>query len=602
MQKLINRQSLYAFFLCVLTIFAVSLMKGKWKKSGTEAVLSWDVTGYYLYLPTGLIYQDFEQIAFRDSIMEKYHPSGSFYQAYQVENGNWLLQYPSGMAVMYAPGFLIGHLGALMTDYPEDGFSIPYQFGIWLWGLLVAFLGLWLLRKFLLHYFSDQSVAITLLVLAIATNYLNYTAIDGALTHNYEFTLYAALLLFTRKWYLHPNYKDSIVIGLLIGLSALARPSDIVIAIVPLAWGLVSLKSIPKTIQFLLAQFPKLFLAAIITILVGSIQLLYWKLYSGDWIVYTYRDYGFSWRGQHLYDCFLSYKKGWLIYTPVMTFALAGFWFLFKKRPALFWFSFLFFIVNTYIIFSWDIWWYGGSFGQRAMVESYAILAIPLTMFIETASKSFWKYLLIPAFIFCGWLNLMQTYQIHAENGGMDPEYMTKAYYWRIFGKTEVTNRDRILMDTDEDYTGPRKNVQLLLSEDFETYTDSTNVRPGFNDTKMSMFLNGDFQYSPEMKLQTSKIDGEWLRVKGDFYAEWKEWEIWKMSQLIVDFYNGEEKVKTRMIRVFRVLEPKQWTPISMDIQVPDADFDLVKVWVWHADSKTNRWADDFTLESFDEE
>ena len=604
MQKKTNIVSFYALLFCVFSVFVVSLMESKWKHTGNEAVLSWDVTGYYLYLPAAFIYKDVRHLAFRDSIMQRYNPSTSFYQAFQLESGDWLLQYPIGLAVMYSPGFFMGHMGAWIGGYPQDGFSTPYQFAIWLWGLLVAFLGLLLVRKLLLYYFSDKAVALTLLVLVLATNYMNYAAIDGAMTHNYEFTIYAAVLFFTRKWYLQPDFKTSIIIGLLVGLAALARPTDIVIAIVPLAWGLVSLRSIKSTFQLLVKHLPKLLTAGLVMLLVGSLQLLYWKIYSGDWLYYTYRDYGFSWRGQHLMDCFFSYKKGWLVYTPVMAFALIGFWFLFRKWQNLFWFSFLFFIVNTYLIFSWDIWWYGGSFGQRAMVESYAVLALPLAAFNETILKYSWKYMIFLIFLFCSWLNLTQTYQSHAETGGMDPEFMTKAYYWRIFGKTDVPDEDRKLLDTDEDFTGVRKNVKVLLREDFESFeNDTTNVRPGGREgSKKCMFLNFDFQESPVMKIDASTIDGNWLRVKGSFLAEWMEWDMWKMSQLITTYYNGEDKVKERMIRIYRILKPeKDWIEISMDTKVPDEPFDRVEFRVWHAGSGTHLWADNFVVENFED-
>ncbi|MFT5165334.1 MAG: hypothetical protein ACI8P3_000558 [Saprospiraceae bacterium] len=604
MQKKINSISFYALLFCILSIFIVSLLESKWQHKGNEAVLSWDVTGYYLYLPAAFIYKDVRHLAFKDSIMKRYNPSTSFYQAFQLESGDWLLQYPIGLAVMYSPGFLMGHIGAMLGSYPQDGFSAPYQIGIWIWGLLVAFLGLLLLRKLLLNYFSDKAVALTLLVLALATNYMNYAAIDGAMTHNYEFTLYAAVLYFTRKWYLHPSFKISVIIGVLVGLAALARPTDIVIAIVPLAWGLVSLRSIKSTFQFLIKHLPQLAVAALVTLLVGSLQLLYWKMYSGDWLYYTYRDYGFSWRGQHLIDCFFSYKKGWLLYTPVMSFTLLGFWFLFRKWQNLFWFSFLFFIVNTYIIFSWDIWWYGGSFGQRAMVDSYAILALPLAAFIESIYKSFWKYVMIPIFLFCAGLNLLQIYQLHAEKGGLDPEFMTKEYYWRIFGKVGVPDEDRKLLDTDEDYTGDLQNVKVLLTEDFESFeNDSTNVRPGGKDgSQKCMFLNFDFQESPIMEINASEIDGTWLRIKGNFLAEWMEWDMWKMSQLITTYYKGDKPVKERSIRIYRILKPeKDWMEISMDTKIPKESFDRVTFRVWHAGSRTHLWADNFVVESFDE-
>ncbi len=603
MEKPTNRLSLYALIICVLAILTVSLCESKWNETGNRAVLSWDVTGYYFYLPAGLIYKDFRKLEFKDSIMQKYNPSSSFYQAFQLENGDWLLQYPIGLSVLYSPGFAIGHLGAKIGGYPPDGFSKPYQFGIWIWSLLIAFLGLLLLRKFLLSYFSDKAVALTLLVLTLATNYMNYVAIDGAMAHNYAFTLYAAILFFTKKWYDHPSFKGSIIIGLLVGLAALVRPTDIVIAIVPLAFGVASLKMIPNTFSFLLKHWSKLLFAVLVMVMIGSIQFVYWKIYSGEWVYYTYKEYGFYWTRPYLKECLISFRKGWLVYTPVMIFALIGFIFLYKKWRPLFWFSLAFFVVNTYIIFSWDIWWYGGSFGQRAMVESYAILALPLAAFNESLIKSFWKIVIIPVFLFCTWLNLLQTYQLHSDNGGMDPEFMTEAYYWRIFGRTSVNNTDRKLLDTDEDFIKKRNNVNVVLKEDFESYRDTSNVRTGMApNSNRAIFLNFDFQKSPVLEIDRNQIKGNWLRVKGKFYAPWKEWDMWKMPQLKIAFYDAEGKaVKERFIRISRFLPTEEWTEIWIDSKIPEESFETFKFWIDQTGSRTHLSADDFIVEIFDE-
>lgn len=343
-------------------------------------------------------------------------------------------------------------------------------------------------------------------------------------------------------------------------------------------------------------------MAVIITGLVGFIQLLYWKVYSGSFLFYTYRDYGFSWMGQHLLNCFFSYKKGWLVYTPVMVFALIGFYFLFKQKRTLFWWSFIFFLINTYIVFSWDIWWYGGSFGQRAMVQSYVILAFPLAAFCESVLKTNWKYAVIPIFLFCGWLNIHQMYQSHAPNGGMDPEFMTEAYYWRIFGRTNIPDRDRILMDTDEDFAGNRKDVQTIFEEDFENYKDATIVwAPISRSGKQAVFVNFDHNYSPAVIVPVEKLKTDWVRANAWFYAPWKEWDMWRMTQFHIAFLQDDQVVKERFIRLHRFLPTEKWTEGWIDLKVPDAPFNKIKVWLDNAQGQVHLYGDDFKIETFNE-
>ena len=103
----------------------------RWTKHGTEATLSYDASGYYWYLPSVFIYHDIKGQHFAKDILQKYQPSGTdFQQAMLTENGNYVLKYSSGLAVMFAPFFLAGHFIAGRLHYPQDGFSPPYQLSI----------------------------------------------------------------------------------------------------------------------------------------------------------------------------------------------------------------------------------------------------------------------------------------------------------------------------------------------------------------------------------------------------------------------------------------------------------------------------------------
>jgi hypothetical protein len=229
--------SFFTYLFACAILITTAFLYPKWEKKRTEATLSWDVSGYYMYLPAKLIYGDLRQLPFRDELMQKYVFSASFYQAFQVpKTGSFVMKYPIGMAIMYLPGFLLACLTAKIGGYPMDGFSAPFQFWISWWSLLVAFVGLWMARKLLLRYFDDITTALTLLCLVLATNYLNYAAIDGAMTHNYLFTLLVFTVFFTQKWYEKATYWNSILLGSCIGLATITRPSDAIFALVPLVW------------------------------------------------------------------------------------------------------------------------------------------------------------------------------------------------------------------------------------------------------------------------------------------------------------------------------------------------------------------------------
>jgi hypothetical protein len=90
-------------------------------------VLTWDAFGYYLYLPLEFIYHDLrlENMDVLRELFEKYYPSSTLYQVFKSPEGGWLIKYTMGLALMQSPFFFIGHLVAILSDFPADGFSQP---------------------------------------------------------------------------------------------------------------------------------------------------------------------------------------------------------------------------------------------------------------------------------------------------------------------------------------------------------------------------------------------------------------------------------------------------------------------------------------------
>jgi hypothetical protein len=254
-----NKISHDAFILCCLLLIATNFgYYSKWKQAQTEATLSWDVSGYYLYLPAAFIYKDLKQLAFFPEIQKKYNPGPEMGQAFKHPSGNYVLKYPMGQALQMLPWFTIAHILAKPLGYDADGFSRPYQAAISWGSLLIAFLGLWYLRRILLLFFSDIAVAAALICIGLGSNYLEYSAITGAMTHNWLFTLYAVLIFTTIRFYEQPSFAGAALIGLCIGWAGLTRPTEIITALIPVLWGLRSFADIRVRGLFFLKNASKL--------------------------------------------------------------------------------------------------------------------------------------------------------------------------------------------------------------------------------------------------------------------------------------------------------------------------------------------------------
>ncbi len=539
----------------------------KWQQSYTEATLSWDVSGYYMYLPALFIHKDLKGCEFVDEVLEKYQPTPNFQQGFfHEESGNCVMKYPAGMALMYMPFFWIAHgWASISAAYPADGFSFPYQLLISLGTLIFALLGLYYIRKSLLVYFDDSAVGWALLLMVFGSNYLNYSAIDGAMTHNFLFTLYAILIWQTIRFYRKPDFIGGAIIGAIVGLMALTRPTEIIAVIIPILWGvnLFSLSSLKNRFNLIL-QKSGIFLTAVVSCgMVGSIQLIYWKYVSGDWLVYSYEDQGFSWLKPRIWKGFFSHKAGWLMYSPLMLISLFGFYYLWKKRADLFGSAFLFFLVFIYIAFSWDIWWYGGSLGQRTMVQAYAVLMFPMAAFLTYMMKwDLWKKLIVGALIALGvYVNLWFTHQAH-KGGWFFTEQMNKEYYWATVGRWNISPEVIKYLDTDELFRGEIGKTDTLYNSSFEW-----NHLPGRQSAHLYPEVT-DFEYPA------------WLRISANWRIGEKEWNFWDQTQLTGRFMKNGEVVKSRFFRLHRFLDPHSEKEIYLDIQFPDEEFDRIEVTV----------------------
>jgi MFS family permease len=592
-----------ALLISYLAIVLTAIWFPKWNSLYTRATISWDISGYYTYLPATFIYQDLAQLEFMDEIIQNYIPTPYLGQAYRHENGNYIMKYPAGQAVLLFPSFLIGHTVALLTDFPADGFSRPYQVAVHFGSILVAFLGLWVLSRFLLQFFDDKTTALSILTIGIGTNYLAYTAIEGAMTHNYLFTLYALLLWVTHRWHQQPTYRRSLAIGALIGLMMLTRPTEVVAVFIPLLWNW---RGITRQASFFIKNSPHIILAVVVTALIGSIQLIYWKVYSGHWLEYSYQDQGFSFLNPHVYEVLFTFKKGWLVYTPLMLFAMIGWLPWFKNYRPYFGAAFVYFLFNLWLVSSWDIWWYGGSFGQRALVQSYAVMALPLAAFYAWVQRKTWlRMLLVGPALFAIFLNIFQMYQ--SQVGILDPENVTRRFYWRIFLKPSIQETDVFLMDIKEDYRNTRWKIHEIARDSFDFLPVSD---PKITDKipcsqPHATFVNEASPFSKTVRAPIpSYADPEIgkLKISAYFFLPEIEWNIWLTPEFTVQFWKGEEMIKHALIRPARIMQQTKWKECWIDTSIPGNQPDEIRVFLHLPRGTVLMYMDDLSIEYYETE
>lgn len=596
-----NRLSLYSYLLvAAIILLSSTVYYPKWEKSGTEATLSRDVSGYYLYLPAAIIYHDIKELRWWPDIERKYQPGPYMGQAIKHRSGNYIMNYPMGQALQFMPWFLTAHALSGPLGYASDGFSKPYQVAIGVGSLLVALLGLWLLRNILLRYFDDRTTAIVLISIGIGSNYLEYAGISGAMTHNWLFTLNCLLILTGIRFYQKPDYSMAAIIGILVGWATITSPTEILCVLIPLLWGISTRHDLVLRLRLYEKEWSKVLLAGSAAVGVMLLQPIYWKYATGEWLVYTYGEQGFTWFSPQIDDVLWSAKAGWLVYSPIMLLAIAGMFLLRKQQPHVFPAVVIYCLSALYVTSAWDIWWYGGSLGQRAMVQAYPLWAFGMGAFWVWAWKKPWsRWFFSSLSLVCIYLSIWWCHQAH-KGGQFHAEQMTRQYILSVLGKWNKHPDDLKFLDTEDRFDGARRqDVKLLAIQDFEQ--DSSGVVTEISPVsgKKSARLTAEQAYTPAIRLTNPGLPHSWLRTYVTFRCEAKEWELWAMTQFTVRFKLGDHMVKDRIIRLQRHVEGEEVKTIDFDTRLPKEPFDQIEIFLWNPGSNKAVWVDDIKVEGF---
>ncbi len=444
--------------LILLLITATILIHARFNRS--EGVIIWDIKSYYSYLPATFIYQDLT-LSFIDDEPGKFSK-----RIWPIETptGKKAITTTYGMSVLYAPFFLAGHLVALITPWEADGYSRPYYIAMNFSALFYLWIGLLFLRKILSRYFRDKVVAFTLFAIVIGTNLFYYATLEAPMTHAFNFSLFAVFLWSTIRFYDHPSVKNILISGALAGFITLIRPTNIIILVVFFLWDIKSWADFRDRFMFFIRRFHWVFFMAAVFVLIWVPQFIYWYHVSGKVFYFTYGEKGasFFFHNPQIYNILFSYKKGWLVYTPLMIFSLVGIFMLPKRIPGAFPSLLLFKLLNIYILASWWSWWFGGAFGLRAFIESYALLSIPFACFVDFGFRqSKWvKRSIFSVLILLIAFNQFQIKQY--TNNAIHWWWMNKEAYWETFLKLKPTERFWLVV-TLPDYEAARQGIYREL-------------------------------------------------------------------------------------------------------------------------------------------
>ena len=574
-----------ASLLVVLLITVYTMSQFHYRMWDKAVLGGGDPWGYYAYLPAAFIHHDLDSLHRTVAVRKAYQPASLNYQdtplgigeAHPVGDGKHVIKYTMGIALLEAPFFAMAHALASPFGFPTDGFSKPYILALHLAAFCYTFLGLFVLWRMLRRFFTENIALLTVSVIALATNLYYFTVYNSPMAHAFMFCLHSLVLYGTARWY-GPNYlshafpspeiitprnhlppekprlRFAVLTGLCCGLITLIRPTEVIVLVIPLLYGLNSFSAFKSRLSFWRKHGGQVAAAALVFMLAGIPQMLYWKWTSGHFLFYSYGEEGFNFSNPHIWKGLTSYRNGWLAYTPVMLLALAGIPFLWQQKSPWRWPLMIFLPLHLYLVYSWWCWNYVNGFGSRPMVESYALLAFPLAFFLSEMTKRRWTaWVTTGLLVFFTWLNLFNTWQF--SKGLQWTENGNAAFFWRMLGKTSMDYFDLVTYESGEwqPDTASLRRSQVLHFNDFENPADTNmTTREAFSGS-YSLYLTPAMNTGGKWSSSIQDLglkSGDWVSVSVWANATGPAPSIEQGNVLDCKFMRNGKSKKSRKIRI----------------------------------------------------
>lgn len=585
--------------LLVITVTACCLfyfMRGK-----NSTVFYGDALGYYLYLPTTFIYNNtghpetLPKDKGIDAVVHNY-VADMISQQPKTATGNFVNQYTYGTAFFELPFFTIAHLYAKLTNKNANGFSLPYTNAIRFSSIVYLLLGLYFLFR-LVRVFVDRNTTIAVsCFLLIGTNLFWFSFYQSGMAHMPLFFLYALLLFTTICLHKQPGFGLFAVAGLAAGFITIIRPSEILCLLIPLLYAVYNRATLAEKIQFIRTNTKGIAIAAVCFLLPILPQLIYWHHFTGSYLYDSYAGQSFNFLHPRIIEGLVGFKNGWLAYSPVMFFALAGLFF-YKRFQKAFLIILILLPVYVYVIYSWWSYNYINGFGSRPMIHLYPLLAIPFAALLQAvASKSTSiKTLLLFTLLFCCFINIRQSVQ--QSNDELWSEDSNFTFNLQTLFKPKLSYNDLVVFDCGDKQPKERPSTALLSKH--ELPLADTGLQTAF------LQLNYEDEFLPaaiEHRATANESQTKWMRISGLFNSPEMVYDLYKNHLLVVTITRGDKVVLWESVKInnkigladsscllhtrvqLRHYDVDQWGPVHFYASPAGGlqEGDLVKVYIWN--------------------
>lgn len=509
--------------ICTLVIGAV-FMSGNFKG---HSALYGDALGYYTYLPTTFIYENLqdplvlpEGITLPDNVSD--YIKGMKKVSNEQGEEHALNQYTYGVALMELPFFFAAHVYEKVAGLPANGYSNTYNLAIMLSNLVYLLLGMLLLYKVLCRYFSGIHALLSLVLILLATHLFWFAFRQAGMSHIPLFFLYALLMHLVIKVHERPSYSYFFAVSFVAGFITITRPTDVVCLFIPLLYGVYNKNTFKEKLLFLKEHRAPIALAAFFFSIPFIPQFLYWKVVTGNFLVYSYGGQQFFWASPKIINGLFHFNNGWLPYAPAMIFALVGLLFYKSYKK---WIAVILVImpVYIYIIYSWYCYNYINGLGSRPMIHMYPLLAMPLAAFIQYVSSRAAVFKILFGFLCVFFIAIIFSLSTLRKQNKFKSEDANMPFYVEMLFKNKLTYNALLAYDLSEFQPDAQKltKIGMLAESDFNTQHNEHYVQDPNDSSGFIYHMWKDQEFSEafiSLKYDEIKLKGaKWVKCSGRF-------------------------------------------------------------------------------------
>jgi hypothetical protein len=307
---------------------------------------------------------------------------------------------------------------------------------------------LFFLRRILLGMkgSDERMVSFILVLIVFGTNLFYYTVSEPSMSHVYSFGFVTWFLWICIKYFEEPSWTRVFLMAITYAVIILIRPvNGLTILLLPFAAN--DINKLVKGFSVFFRNYLWIISSLAVFTAIIMIQLLIYKIQTGNFFIYSYNEEGFNFLSPHFIDFLISYKKGLFVYTPLFLVSLAGAYFLYRENRMRFIFLTGFLVILVYVLSSWWLWYYGGSYSQRVMIEFFAIPAMLIGYFLFNVKSVILKSIYVSILSILLLVTIIQSEQYRVAH--IHWSEMNKEKYWKVFLRVDklIKRENPLLQD-----------------------------------------------------------------------------------------------------------------------------------------------------------